>query len=144
MSQANGAPPEQWKERKDLASRQIIDHVDRARHQLVEAMEAKLDERLKPHVTWPGVGGSFVALLAMVATLMLAITAPQRDAIASERKERLEQNKDMATEFRELRKAMEADRKELTNAVTAIKDVIVEGKARREAREEFQRKTKEP
>lgn len=143
MSQPNGAPPEQWKERKDLASRQIIDHVDRARAQLVEAMEAKLDERLRPHVTWPGVGGSFVALLGMVAALMLGISTPNREAIASERKERLDQNKDMANEFRELRKSMDADRKELTAAVQAIKDVVVENKSRREAREEFQRKTKE-
>lgn len=140
MSQPNG---EEWSERRDFASRKIIEHVEKARADLTEALESKLDERLKPHVTWPGIGGAMVALLGLVVTLVFTLSAPVKADVAAERKERMEQNKDMATEFRELRKSMDADRKELNAAVQAIKDVIVEGRARRDAQKDFQRKTGE-
>lgn len=116
---------------------------DAANERIIEAVESKLDERLKSHVTWPGIWGSAIGLLGLVATMVFTLMAPQKEALASERKERLDQSRDMATEFRELRKAMDADRKELSAAVQAIKDVIVEGQPRREAREKLRQKTKE-
>lgn len=139
MTQPTGSPPEQWQERKDFASRQIIERVDQAREAMTEAVEDKLDERLKSHVTWPGIWGSAIGLLGLVATMVFTLMGPQKDALAAERRERLDVQKDMATEFRELRKALESQSKETGAAIQAIKDVIVEGKARREAQQDLRR-----
>lgn len=143
MSQPPGTPPHEWQPRTDAGARSIIDHFNTAKADITESVETKLDERLRSHVTWPGIWGSAIGLLGLVATLVFTLVTPVKDAVAAERKERLDQNKDMAGEFRELRKSMDADRKELSAAVQAIKDVIVEGKARREASQELRRKIKE-
>jgi hypothetical protein len=62
-SQPPGTPPHEWRARTDDGARAIIDRFDTARANIVEAVELKLDERLKSHVTWPGVWGSLVGVL---------------------------------------------------------------------------------
>lgn len=130
------ATPPGTEQRKDVNTRKVIEVLS-------AKFDEKLEERLKSHVTWPGVMGASVALLGLVATLVFTLTAPVKSEAAAvevrvtRRQDRTEDAD--AKRFDRLEKQVN----DQNAAVQAIKDVVVEGKARREALEEFKRKTKE-
>lgn len=141
MSQPPGAPPGQWKERKDVVSRAVIEHLDAARADIVEAMEAKLDERLRSHVTWQGLAGSFVGLLGLVATLVFSLVAPVKESAAATRQEARESRKDLAEEVKEFKRDSANKLDKIDARVEGMWQAGFEGKPKAEVREAVNKKT---
>lgn len=141
MSQPPNAPPSEWKPRKDLNTRLVIDHLESVKAQLTETLEEKLDERLRGHVTWQGLAGSFVGLLGLVATLVFSLVAPVKDSVAATRQDARESRKDLADEVKEFKKDSSAKLDKIDARIEGMWQVAVEGKNKATVRDDVNRKT---
>jgi hypothetical protein len=139
-------PPSEWKERKDFDTRKIIEHVDTwakkldGRIQSTDAdvldLRRSINRRFKHKVGYPGL----IALLVAVGTAVAAFSV---NAANTARKELSEARSQLAADALQVRTETADRLNRFGAALDAVKDVVVEGKARREAQEEFKRKTRE-
>jgi hypothetical protein len=144
MAQPNGAPPEQWERRKDYGV--IVERIEAIGARLdgrilatdadILDLRKSVNRRLKHKVGWAG-------LITLLCTVGGAVVAFSVNAANSTRREMAEARKHLAADVLQVR-TESADRlNRFESKLDAIKDVVVEGKARREALEDFRRKTKE-
>lgn len=76
MSQPDGSEPEDWKERKDINTRAVVEVLERR-------MTKILEDKLKGHVSWTSLAGILVAFLGLMTVFVTAMLAPVKEANAA-------------------------------------------------------------
>jgi hypothetical protein len=123
-----GAENVEPERRRDVNTRKVIEV-------LTEHIDAKLDEKMKGHVTWQGLAGSVVALVGLIFIVVSAFMTPVKESAAQTRAEVRDVKGDTAAAIREMRQ----DIRQISAEVRAVKSVTVDGQPRGRAQEELRR-----
>lgn len=124
--------------RTDAGARVIVQRLDELRDRINgfdEALDEKLESKLRPHVTWQGLAGSVVALVGLIFIVVSAFMTPVKESAAQTRAEMKESKSDTAADLREMRQEI----RQISAEVRAVKSVTVDGQSRGRAQEELRR-----
>lgn len=125
--------------RKDINTRKVIDvlkqHFDEKLDEHDAMLDAKLEEKLKGHVTWQGLAASVVGLVGLIFMVVSAFMAPIKESQQQARAEVREVKADTAAAIREVRD----DIRQVSAEVRAVRSVTVDGQSRGRAQEELRK-----
>lgn len=148
MTQAPGAPREDWEERKDRATRRAIERLE---EELAAEYERVLDKLQSTHaqklkdleahvVTWKGFAAFIIPLVSAIMGLVAAYVSPIKDSVAAG-----VQRMDASAKASEERLAThDKEIKRLRIDSNAVLRVTVDGKPRKQVQKEWESATGVP